>query len=91
MATSNGLEVLVFEYQQEQKIFFFPKLPTVSGAHPASYSVRNEVLCRGKELKRSGYSLNHSLPSTAEVKNGWSYNYFPHTPSWCKQRQLSLY
>jgi hypothetical protein len=39
--------------------------------------------CRGSflEVKRSEREVNHSPPTTAEVKNGWSYLYFPYTPS----------
>jgi hypothetical protein len=45
----------------------------VSGAHPASYSKGIGVLRRG--IKRQGYEVDYSPPSSAE--NEWSYTYTP--------------
>ena len=59
---------------------------TVSGAHPASYSMGICVLSRG--VKRLGFEVDHSHPSSAGVKTGWSYTSTPnHKLSWCHQDQ----
>jgi hypothetical protein len=37
-------------------------------------------------IKRPGREADHSSPSSAEVKNVWSYTSTPNTPSWlCAQ------
>jgi hypothetical protein len=41
--------------------------------------------------KLPGYEANYSLPSTAEIKNSWSYIPIPHTPSWQAQEVVNLY
>jgi hypothetical protein len=47
-----------------------------SGAHPASYPVGTRVsLSLG--VKQVGYETDHSPPSSAEVKNAWSYTPTP--------------
>jgi hypothetical protein len=52
-----------------------------SGAHPASYPVVPGDL--SLEVKRPGREANHSPPSSAEVKNAWSYtSTLPNTSSW---------
>jgi hypothetical protein len=33
-------------------------------------------------VKRLELEADHSLPSSAEAKNAWSYTSSPHTPSW---------
>jgi hypothetical protein len=33
-------------------------------------------------VKQSGHEADHSPPSSAEVKNVWSYISIPHMPSW---------
>jgi len=48
---------------------------TVSGAHPASYSMGTGVFSRGVE--RLGREVDHSHPSSAGVKTGWSYTSTP--------------
>jgi hypothetical protein len=50
-------------------------IQTSSGAHPASYPVGTRVLSVG--VQWPGYEANHSLPSSAEVKNAWSYISMP--------------
>jgi hypothetical protein len=47
------------------------RFQTVSGAYPASYSMGTRGSFPG--VKRPGREANHSPPSTAEVKNAWSY------------------
>jgi hypothetical protein len=42
-----------------------------SGAHPASYPMGNGALFLG--VKLPGREADLSLPSSAEVKNAWSY------------------
>jgi hypothetical protein len=46
-----------------------------SGAHPASYPMVTRGSFLG--LKRPGREADHSLPSSAEVKNAWSYTSTP--------------
>ena len=38
-----------------------------------------------------GHEANHSFPSTAEIKNAWSYIPIPHTPSRQPQEVVNLY
>ena len=52
-----------------------PKLPDLIWDHLASYSMGTEVLCRG--IKRPGPEVNSSPPSSAAVKNDWSYTSIP--------------
>jgi hypothetical protein len=48
---------------------------TGPGAHSASYSVDTRLLSRW--VNRPGRKLGHSRPSSAEVKNEWSYTSTP--------------
>jgi hypothetical protein len=48
---------------------------TVSEAQPAYYTVSFPV------ERRPGRETDHLLPSSAKVKNEWSYTSIPHTPS----------
>ena len=50
---------------------------TGSGAHPASFSVNTLTW-----IQRPGHEVNHSPPSSAEVKNLWSYSPPAPMPSW---------
>jgi hypothetical protein len=47
------------------------RVQTGSGAHPASYPMDNGALSLG--VKPPGREADHSHPSSAEVKNAWSY------------------
>jgi hypothetical protein len=47
------------------------RVQTDSGAHPASYPMGNRGYFGG--LKRHGHEVDHLPPSSAEVKNEWSY------------------
>jgi hypothetical protein len=48
------------------------RVQTGSGAHPGSYPIGAGVFYpRGNATGREGY---HSSPSSAEVKNAWSYS-----------------
>jgi hypothetical protein len=49
---------------------------TGSGAHPASCQMGTEGLYAG--VKRPGREAHHSLPSSAKVKNAWSYTSTQH-------------
>jgi hypothetical protein len=51
------------------------RIQTGSESHPASYTMGTEVLFRG--VKRPGLEADHSSPSSAEVKNEWSYTSTP--------------
>jgi hypothetical protein len=59
------------------------RVQTGSGAHPASYPVGT----RGSypEIKRLGREADHSVPSSAEVKNSWCYTSTPQyiLKAWC--------
>jgi len=46
-----------------------------SGANPASYSGYREPFPQG--VKRPGHEADHLSPSSAEVKNAWSYTSHP--------------
>jgi len=51
------------------------RLQTGSGAHPASYQTATRgSIPRGKA---SGHEADHSPPSSAKVKNVWSYTSIP--------------
>jgi hypothetical protein len=49
------------------------RVQTGSGAHPASYPMGTEGSFSG--IKRPGRETDHSPPSSAEVKNTWSYTF----------------
>jgi hypothetical protein len=51
--------------------------------HPASYPMGTGTLSLG--VKRPGCEADHSLPSSAEVKNAWSYTSTPQYVfmAWC--------
>jgi hypothetical protein len=34
-------------------------------------------------VKRPGHEVDHSPPTSAEVKKVWIYTSTPHMPSWC--------
>jgi hypothetical protein len=51
------------------------RVQTGSEAHPASYPVGNRVSFLA--VKRLGREANHSPPSSAGVKNAWSYTSTP--------------
>jgi hypothetical protein len=58
-----------------KKFFSSRKVQTGSGAHPASYSMDTGILFRG--IQRPGREADHSPPSSAEVRNEWSYTSNP--------------
>jgi hypothetical protein len=70
---ATGLDVPWFKSRQRIEILSSPKFLD----HPASYSMGTEVLCR--RVKLPGREVNSSPPSSAEVKNDWSYTSIPHT------------
>jgi hypothetical protein len=51
------------------------RVQTGSEAYPDSYPTSKGAL--SLEEKRSGREANHSPPSSAEVKNAWSYTSTP--------------
>jgi hypothetical protein len=51
------------------------QLHTGSGAHPASYPMGTGDFSSG--AKRPGREAYHSPPSSAKVKNAWSYTSTP--------------
>ena len=55
----------------EARYFYFLQIvQTGSGAHPHSCSMGTGVLSRG--VKRPVCDVDHSPPTNADVKNGWS-------------------
>jgi len=64
--------------------FFF-----ILGAHPAPYLIEKGGFL--SIFKRLGPDVNQSPPSSAEIRNKWSYNSFPpYTSSWQGQGQLHV-
>jgi hypothetical protein len=62
----NGLDVRGFETRQGLAIFLF----TIASRQPPIKWVRG-ALSLG--IKQPGREADHSLPSSVEVKNAWSY------------------
>jgi hypothetical protein len=62
-----------------------------SGAHPASYPMGIRAVSLG--VKRPGYEADHSPPSSAEVKNAWSYTSTPQYAfmAWCSGKAQEEY
>jgi hypothetical protein len=61
--------------------FSIHRVETGSGPHPASYPMRTRGSFPGG--KAAGGEADHSPPSSAEVKNAWSYTSTPpNEPSW---------
>jgi hypothetical protein len=69
---------------------FHHRVQTGSGVHPASYLTGTSGSFPGG--KAAGHEADHSPPSSAEVKNAWSYTSTPQYVfmAWC-QGQLYLY
>jgi len=61
---------------------------TGSTAHPATCSMDTGNF---PGVTRMAIEVNHSPPSSAEVKNKWSYTYTPHISSWSGQGKIYLY
>jgi hypothetical protein len=51
------------------------RLCTPSGAHPVSYPMGTRIF--SQEVKAAGRETDHSPPSSAEIKNAWSYTSTP--------------
>jgi len=68
-------------FAEEANIFFFPqKNSDRSGAHPTSCSVGAGALT--SRVNGPGNDSGNSSPSSADVKNVWSYiALYPKTPS----------
>jgi hypothetical protein len=62
-----------FDYRQEQQFYSLShRVQTGSGAQPAFYPVGTGGGFRG--VNQPGREADHSPPSSAEVKNAWSYS-----------------
>ena len=78
-----------FEFRDRREILFpLKNVYTLSESKPASYSAVTRVPPPpppgGKEEGEG--DIDHSLPSTVEVKNEWSYSSVrSFMPSWCDQ------
>jgi hypothetical protein len=64
-----------FDSRQGMGIFPRNRIQTVSGAHPAPYTMDTGGL--SPMIKRPGHKADHSLPSNAEDKKAWSYTSTP--------------
>jgi len=53
--------------------------PALGPTHPPMQWVTGAL---SLEVKRLGHEADYSPPSSAEVKNAWSYILTPHTSSW---------
>jgi hypothetical protein len=56
--------------------FFFSRVQTCPGDHPASYSISNGAL--SPDVKQQGRETDYSLLSNAEVKNGGAIPLLPY-------------
>jgi hypothetical protein len=54
-----------------KRFFSFLKVQTSSNAHPASSSTGSRV--PSQEYEQQGHEIDHLPPSSAKVKNEWSY------------------
>jgi hypothetical protein len=52
-------------------VYLLHNVQTDFGAHPASYTVGTGAL--PPEVERMMSETDHSLPSSADIKNAWSY------------------
>jgi hypothetical protein len=75
-ATGWTIGVLVFDSRQGLGIFLFTTAsrPTLGSTQPSIQSVPGAV---SLAVKRPGREADHSPPSSAEVKNAWSYTSTP--------------
>jgi hypothetical protein len=72
-----GLNDWGFESRQRGgKFSLHHCVQTASGTHPTSYPMGTRVSFLGG-VKRLRRKADHSLPSSAEVKNVWSYTSTP--------------
>jgi len=79
----HGLDIRDIALQFPAGTRGFPLLQSVqtfSEAHPASCS--NDAGGSSSKVKRLGREADRSPPSSAGVKNEWSCNPLPYTPSW---------
>jgi hypothetical protein len=53
--------------------------PALRSTQPPSQWVPGDI---SPGVKRPGREVNHSPPTSAEVKKMWIYTATPHTPSW---------
>jgi hypothetical protein len=58
-----------------KRFFYSLQFRTCFGTHTASYSM-------GTGVKQPGREVDHSLPSSAEIKNGGAMLPLPHASSW---------
>jgi hypothetical protein len=70
---------VVVRFPAEVKIFLFTAFRPTLGPHPASCPMGTPV---SSGVRRPGCEADHSLPSSAEVKNGGAVPPVPHMSSW---------
>jgi hypothetical protein len=74
-------------FPEMQDCSLLHSVQTRSGAHPASYPM-GSFLSNGDRglflgVQQPGREVDHSPPSSAEVKNGGAIPPLAHTSSWC--------
>jgi hypothetical protein len=70
-----GVVLSLKKKHRDNFTFYLSPRPERSGAHPASYPIGTGAL--SLRVKRPGREADHSPPSSAEVKNAWSYTSTP--------------
>jgi hypothetical protein len=81
-------ESFIVNEMTEAKVFLFATPSRLArGSTTASYAMENGERGISLEIKRLGCEADHSPPSSAKVKNAWSYNSTP--PFIFKARCLS--
>jgi hypothetical protein len=82
IATSYGLDDRGsdFESRWSQELSLLQIVETDYEVHPTSYPMGTGGSFPGG--KRPGREVDHSPPTSAEVKKMWIYTSTPHTPSW---------
>jgi hypothetical protein len=76
-----GLDDRGFESLQELGIFLFTPVSR-SALRPTQPPIQWVSGALSLGVKRPSREAGHSPPSTAEIKNAWSYISAPNTPSW---------
>jgi hypothetical protein len=90
MTTGNGLKDQrpEFEYRQFLEFSLLHIVQTGSEAHPVAYPLGTGG--SSPELQRPEREADHSPPTSAEVKNSWSYTSTSLNPSW-REESFTLY
>jgi hypothetical protein len=91
IALGYGLDGRGFESQQSLGIFLFAvSIPVLRPTQPRTQWVSGTIFLG---VKRPGREADHSPPSSAEVKNTWSYTSVPQYAfmAWCSVKAQGFY